>query len=352
MTDSIQSYGKRWLVNDWNDNDIVICFESRISRNLKHNDFASIASSDDRKRVKSIISEYFSSHKRKYEDFDISDIGEIERLNIVENRMASSEFQFERPFSSVFYDKTTCNSICVNDDDHIRIKSVGRTPWEALDNGQAEEVEISNAKIKFAYQKEFGYLTSHYNECGTGIRISAILRIPSINLLKMTAPIVSIISSSNCVRIGKAFGNANKYFGDMIQLYVEPHSTAHINKSIEKLQEVVNIIVDNENKCRKMLINNDEAINSIGIAWGMATNMVSSSFENSVTAISLSSLAIKIGITRVDFHENKLNLLRDALLNIMPGHVLVIDGEKANECKNRASIIRRIFRKENEFCLI
>jgi protein arginine kinase len=347
---NLTQYSSRWLKKDWNKDDIVVCYEVKMSRNIQHTDFAESASLDDRKRVMLTFKEYYDSHQRPHQFMNTRDMDHKELLVVVENRMCSAEFADMRPFSAISYDTSNGTSICINDSDHLRIRSVGKTVWEALKKAQGQETELVDSGIHFAYKKEFGFLTSHYDECGSGMRISAVVRLPALNLMAMVAT-VAMRAAVQEVKMGRAFGASGKYFCDMVQMHVDPPSIAHIGAYVKKLESVIAMAVEKEFDCRKMILSSEAPLNAIGLSWGAMTNTKSISYDMGGTALSHAVLAIKSGLTDIASPERMVNKLRDVVTAIMPGHLYMSNTNLLNMDLCRADLLRSLFRKKSEFKL-
>jgi protein arginine kinase len=349
VIESLLNHSSRWLRSDWNVDDIVVCNEVKMSRNLANTDFAANASSEDRKRVKLHFNELYDE-LGSYRLYDMADVGVVERRVMVENRMTSADFQVNKPFSCVFYGEVSDNSICINDCDHVRIRTVGEDPWQAIEKAQAEETLMEHAGFKFSFKTGFGFLTSHYDECGSGMRLSTVVRLPALNLKGMLIPVMLRATTAG-VKAGRAFGDNGRYFCDMVQFSIDPPSIAHISQCVESLNSVVSMAADHERECRKTIPECEAAVNAIGMSWGIATNMASAGFEMAGSAISLSVLAVKTGLAKIPFPEVFVNNLRDATVSVMSGHLQAHGAVKADEDRKRVETLRTIFRRKPEFCL-
>jgi protein arginine kinase len=340
----------RWLSGNWYADDVLVCCEAKISRNIRHTAFSCAASADDRNRIRGIFNQCYAEiggHDR----IDMYDIGDDERQMVIENRMASADFSSNQPFSCIFYNPSDGSSVCVNDRDHVRIRSVGSTAWEALANAQSEESDLVSHGLDFAYRKDFGFLTSHYEESGSGMRLSAVMRLPAVNLLSMALPL-SLHAAVSKVTMSRAFGPSGSkgYFCDMVQMHVDPPTMAHVERSVKNLHSVIDMAMEKEFECRETLLSDDAAMNLIGFSWGSLTNLVSIDYDIAGTAISHAVLAIKLGMTGIRSKEKTVKRLRDSVAAVMPGHLAVSHGA-GNLERKRADLLRTILRSGGEFCL-
>jgi len=354
----IAACGSRWLSGDWNKDDILVCCEAKLSRNLEFNPFSTNASVDDRNRIRGLFQQAYAGMGER-EMLDASVFDDTMRQVIIENRMASADFSSNQPFTCIFYNPANGNSACVNDRDHVRIRSVGSTLWEAVEKAQGEEQELIDSGMSFAYRREFGFLTSHYEESGSGMRISAILHLPATNLLSMALPL-SLKAAVSRVAVSRAFGpsGGNGYFCNMVQVHVDPPSVAHINGCVKSLASIIDLAVEKERSCREILkadcADMEQAHNDIGISWGILTNMKSVDFDMAGKAISHAVLAVKCGLYDGAGRKKIVNALRDAVIQVMPGHLDEATGVfdlAIPAGRRRAALLRGVLRKNTGFGL-
>jgi protein arginine kinase len=132
--------------------------------------------------------------------------------------------------------------VMVNEEDHLRLSAIEpgfqlAAAWErvnALD-------EALGAKLAWAYDAEWGFLTACPTNCGTGMRVSARLHLPALGLLGQLPPLLQSLG-----RLGLAVrgfhGEGTQALGDIYQVSnaatlgrSEPEILRHVSNTVKRL---------------------------------------------------------------------------------------------------------------------
>src|SRR5690606_27652626 len=109
-------------------------------------------------------------------------------------------------------------SIMVNEEDHIRIQCIfpGLQLEEAYQ--QADLVDdLLEKKLPYAFDEQFGYLTSCPSNTGTGMRASVMMHLPALTMTKQIRRIIPAISRLGIVVRG-SYGEGSKALGNVYQV--------------------------------------------------------------------------------------------------------------------------------------
>ena len=186
-----------WFAHKGPDNDVILSTRVRLVRNLADFPFPSKMNEEDRYRVNSLVYDAFSS----LDSFHYLDFKELSRpgkeilidKNILSEQKASTAENTSKtgespkksyePTAVLFNYEDESLSCLVNESDHIKLSAF----VSGLDCERAMEKifkvdEKLQEKLQFAASIDFGYMTSHIKDCGTGMKISIRILIPSIVL--------------------------------------------------------------------------------------------------------------------------------------------------------------------------
>lgn len=162
--------------NDYND--VIISTRVRITRNLADFPFVVKMSDDDKERVKSLVYDCFSQ-KDEYSFIDYKDLSDsgaelLRDKNIIRGKECSAV---------VLNTKDESLSCLVNESDHVKIAAfnAGLDCEKAMEKAYKLDEDLQK-KLQFAASFDFGYLTSRIKDCGSGMKITLRIFIPSIVL--------------------------------------------------------------------------------------------------------------------------------------------------------------------------
>ncbi len=166
-----------WFSKPGQEDDIVLSTRVRLVRNLDDFPFYRKMTEDDKIRVDSLIYDAFNDLE-DYSFCNYDKLTESEKSILQDNNIAGKKC------TSIILNKND-NSISglTNESDHLKISC-----FEAGLNCESAARKIYNLdeklqqKLQFAASLDFGYLTSNLCDCGSGLKISLRLLIPSIIL--------------------------------------------------------------------------------------------------------------------------------------------------------------------------
>jgi len=323
-----------WLNGDWNHDDILVSSEIKMSRNISGFNFSSACSSHDKKRISDIVKKEFipDLEMKPVESMCLSF-----RKMLMERRLLSESASNGKKFTEVYWSDDQNESICLNDEDHIRIRLIGNGSCmpEMILKMYARESDLA-ASLQLSKMDGYGYLTSHYRNSGSGVRLSILLHTPAICLSNYSEAIGVKIAASN-ISIGGTFADDTVGYGNIFHLYCDPSSSRDIMSNAEDLMSIANEIADIERDLRSRELD-DETINTISLSWGILKYSNVLYFSEALNSISCSILGMKTGLGSFDS-----NMLKEMMLGMMDGHLLnCIDNGDAPICleKARAEYLR------------
>ncbi len=171
-----------WYSKEGKDNDVVLSSRVRLARNLVNYPFPHSFKGDDGERVCALVFDAFANIKdaEKYQNVAIRNLEPMGQHILIERGVVTSDI-VSQPNSGVIVRMDGYISCTVNCVDHIRLSSFlpGFSGLEAFEVLQPLDSELQK-KLQFAASKEFGFLTSNLKDCGSALKLSYVLHLPSI----------------------------------------------------------------------------------------------------------------------------------------------------------------------------
>lgn len=343
--DNLTKTTGEWLRGVGPSSDVVISSRVRLARNLANRPFLSTAGQTDRTEVYRQITDEIAA--LNYDcgglliDLDLVD--ELDRHLLVERHLISRQHAAGEGSRGVTISGDETKALMVNEEDHLRIQSL-RSGLQ-LEDAWQEVNEIDDQlgkKLKFAFDRELGFLTVCPTNIGTGIRVSVMLHLPA---LKLTKEIERVARAARDMRLAVRglHGEGTEAIGDLYQL----SNQVTLGKSEEEIirdfnEQVIPQIVNYERAARESLANHRsvQLDDKIWRAYGILRNARTVSSEEVLTLLS----PIRLGVHMKRFHELDLGALNELFLFTQSAHLQKICGRDLDENERgevRAEYIRK-----------
>lgn len=330
-----------WYEN--NDNDIVISTRIRLARNLKNKPFPNSMNSDDKAKVtediKKALLESNSVLSKELTFVDLDKISDVEKQALAEQHLMSLQM-LKGNGKSLIVNKDKSISIMIMEEDHIRLQVINS--GSAIDEtwSVADKVDdIIEESIEYAFDNDFGYLTSCPTNTGTGLRASVMMHLPALEISGNISRVVS--SASNLgVAIRGMYGEGTKAYASFYQISNQVTLGMSEIEIIEKLKNIVDQIKELEKQARERLLKNE---------YDALSDKVYRSYGCLKYARSVSSVESKALLSDVLLGQNMGIIPKDSkispLTQIIMTEPAMISGEKvistSERDKERAEFIRQ-----------
>lgn len=332
------------------ENNIILTTRVRTARNLAGYKFGNINTAPEKKEILQIIkSAFFNNNKSEGFDFyNISRLSKIQRQFLVEKYVLSPEMVFKLyskglilKFNEENFDESL--SILINEEDHLKVQCVipGLNIQKAYKEVQSIE-KILEKRIKFDFDKDFGYLTSSPANLGSGLKISAMVHIPAIIISGKIEEFVKKLNNIGC-NIRGFFGENSEVVGNIIQISNQISLGKSEKQILEEMNAIYLNIIDEEKNSLKYLRKDISLIveDSVMRSYGMLRYAKILSYYEAVELLSMLKMGIGLDlickIRPFDFFELISNL-GDA--NIILSKNLNLEPESDEVDKIRMQIIR------------
>lgn len=327
-----------WYKN--NNSDIVVSTRIRLARNLDKTPFPN-ALKDTKEVTEKIKNAILASNSTLSKDFDFIDLDNtppIRKQSMAEEHLISP-VMCEGSGKSVLISKDKTMSIMLMEEDHIRLQIIKN--GYALDEAYSLASKVDDVieeNLTYAFDNDFGYLTACPTNTGTGMRASVMLHLPA---LTMTDNITKIISSAGSlgIEVRGLYGEGTKAYGHLYQISNRVTLGISEEKSLERLKNIVDQVIEMENKARKSLKENNEDVlaDKLFRSYGILKYARSISSSEAKSLLSDVMLGQNLGILP---EEGKITPL-ECMVTTEPA--LLCDGQEitpSERDKKRAEFIR------------
>ncbi len=231
--------------------DVVLSTRVRLARNLAAVRFPHRQDESDANLIKSIARRFttdsaFSDNLSMVElpSLDAADKRFLRERNIITGEMENSANSY------VIINSDENFVIMVNEEDHFRIQVI-KPGFQIMETySLADKVDDEmNKFVSYAYSDDFGYLTTCPSNVGTGLRVSTMLHLPTLTIMRSIPDVIRVVRDYNADMKGTV-GDGTKTVGSMYQV----SSRVSLGKSevdiLEELDEVTTMLIEMEGEAR------------------------------------------------------------------------------------------------------
>ena len=200
--------------------------------------------------------------------------------------------------------------LLTNGEDHIAIQQLSTSDqWaEPLQELLGFEERLRQT-LDFAYQAPFGYLTSHFNHCGTGLSVQIFLHLPVlIASQKIDHLLVDLLPEG--IAASPLPPARKHYLGDLVTIQNVMGLGASESELAHRLHAIGETLAFSEKEARAQLYDQPKAhfIDRITRAYGLLSHASQISFKEAIGGLSSIKLGLDLGwITGMsDAHCNHL----------------------------------------------
>ncbi len=328
--------------NEQNDNDIIVSTRIRLARNLMKYPFPNAMNVEELKKAREEIENaIMNSNSTLSGDFNVYHMGntdDVTKQMLLEKHLISPDLLGKNE-SSVLLNKDESMSVMIMEEDHLRMQIIlgGFKLDEAYETASRVD-DVIDENVQYAFDADFGYLTSCPTNTGTGLRASVMMHLPA---LTMTNSIQRIASSAGSLGIAVRgmYGEGSKGYGSLYQISNQVTLGLSEKEIIEKVKNIVNQIAQREKEAReKLLENNKDYIeDKLFRSYGILKYARSVSSKEAKALISDVLMGKNMGIIDVD------NNLIQLMIMTEPAYIEHISNKRLSpeeRDKKRAELIR------------
>lgn len=302
--------------------EIVMTSRIRLARNLKNYKFPTKMTGEEATKIIHDTNDALNGDglSSNYRLLYMKDLSDIDKNVLMEKHLISPALAESKDRGALLLSPDEKNSIMINEEDHIRIQSLGSGMClnECWEKGTRID-DVLEEKLDYAFDRELGYITSCPTNIGTGMRASVMLHLPALSITNQIDKLLYAISQLG-VAVRGVYGEGTKSMGHLYQISNQGTLGASEEKLIEKITQIVVQIIQKEKATRELLTKNnrEEIEDEIYRAFGLLSYARSMSTDEAMKLISFVKLGREIGI--IEGLQKKD--LYDLMVKVQPNNLL------------------------------
>ncbi|MEG0767164.1 MAG: ATP--guanido phosphotransferase, partial [Clostridia bacterium] len=229
-----------------------------------------------------------------YQLLRIHDVSPLQRQVLVEKHLISIDLLRHVDGAAVLLHPDETISIMINEEDHLRVQTL--LPGQALDEAATLAFAVDDAigaHVRYAFDPEWGFLTSCPTNTGTGMRASTMLHLPVLTQAEQMGRVAQAIAKLG-LTIRGLYGEGSTAQGDLYQISNQITLGRTEQEMIDMLSTVVQQVAGWEREARQTLLQQDrvavedQLLRSLGI-MERARRMNAKEFMQRWSALRLAS---------------------------------------------------------------
>ena len=289
-----------WYIQNGKESDVVLSTRVRLSRNLKGIPFKTRCTKEELKKVFDTLKEVTPLLGYNLKFIAMEDIDNLTKQTLVEKHIISPDFAKTKvPYTAIIINDEENICIMVNEEDHIKLQVF--TSGLDVDNLLNLAIEIDEKLEKlvdYSYHEKYGYLTACPTNVGTGLKISALVHIPGLEMTGNLNKMLNIVNNLG-MNVRGVYGEGSKAEGDIYQI-ANNQTLGITEKEIAKnLNLISQKIIEQERLARKYLAKNSLKLeDKIYRDYGILVNARRLSEEETIDLLSSVKLGTDLGIIK------------------------------------------------------
>lgn len=267
---------KGWMQGNGPQSDIILSSRIRLARNIAGIPFPGGLSEEKSQAVLDKVRGSLSQGKSsiRFRDYVMNELSPVERQCLVEKHLISPGLSRNSSYGAAIISDDEMLSIMVNEEDHIRIQAILpglqiKKSWE-LASSIDDELEQN---LEYAYNENWGYLTSCPTNVGTGMRASVMVHLPALNITGNMSKILQAVAHIG-LTIRGMYGEGTEMVGNIFQISNQITLGRAEEEIADNLAAVTKQIIEKEKEARKLLLDNNrmQIEDKIWRSWGIMQN--------------------------------------------------------------------------------
>ncbi len=331
----------KWFNEEISNKSIIISSRVRLARNLKKYPFSVKISEEQAYALRSEIFETLKDYEN-LELIQMQEKGDIEKLSFFERHAVSQDFLNNNTDKGLVISKDEKISIMINEEDHIRIQSVlsGQKLDEAFETADKIDDYIEQ-KLDYAFDKDYGYLTTCPTNVGTGLRASFMVHLPMLYNSNQLGTLLNSIGKFGMTVRG-IFGEGTQPFGHIFQISNQVTIGKNETEIMNALKNITNQLIDYENNLRDKNLK-DRIVWEDKVYRALGTLKYSRKISI-IEAMELLSY-VRLGVIMEFIEDEKFGSIYNIMMNCRSANLQLSVGKSLNEEEKdiaRAEYLRKV----------
>ncbi|MCI0491882.1 MAG: protein arginine kinase [Planctomycetes bacterium] len=337
-----------WLRGSGPESDIVISSRIRLARNLADFPFIARATEADRAEIGRILRGRIETLHEvgqftgKLIYVDVSALEAVDRQFLVERQLISREHAEAEGARAVVIDPREQVSVMINEEDHLRIQVLKSgldlaAAWEEINHLD----DLIEARVTYAYNDQFGYLTACPTNVGTGARLSVMMHLPALVITRQIDKVFRSLQKINLAVRG-LYGEGSQAMGDFYQVSNQITLGQTEEDLTKKVSDVVPVLIDYERQAREFLIRESQETlhDRVSRAYGILRTAQTISSEETMHLLSSLRMGVNLGL----IHDVAIPTVNKLFVHTQPAHLQKLTGmdlDSSDRNIERAAYLRR-----------
>ena len=319
----------RWFEQNGPEGDVVISSRVRLARNLKDYNFSlKLDTPDAHKMIGEaaqklrVLPEFKDFHEYHFENLE-----EVQR-EAMKERHVISPFLLSQSVAGGFVSSNEDLSIMLNEEDHIRIQAYRagmdmERAYEAADHID----DCIGAVLPYAYDTQYGYLTTCPSNVGTGMRVSYMCHLPALAWNNKIQGIAAEIGRFGLV-MHSVYSDGNKSAGDIYQISNQITLGVTEKELIENITNIVQQIVTQERILRNRLKEKQKisVLDGIYRSYGILKYARKVSLKDGLVLLSQLRLGLAEGLVKTP--DERDYAIYQLMIGIQPGNLEMLASQE------------------------
>ena len=319
-----------WMAAYGEHSDIVMSTRIRLARNLTGYRFPIACTEEEAMAVdKAVVGALLDASDNSYSYTKMSELPALERQVLVEKHLISPQLaNSDRQGAIILSDDETV-SVMVNEEDHIRIQCI--CPGLQLEDAykQANEVDDHLEKeLPYAFDEDFGYLTSCPSNTGTGMRASVMMHLPALTITKQIDRIIPAISRLGMIVRG-SYGEGSEALGNVYQVSNQTTLGKTEQEILVDLGNIASRLIAHERKSRELLLAKSRIALENRLFRSLGTLVYARVLPSGEAARCLSD--VRLGIDLGIIQDVDMSILNELLIFMQPGFLQQYAGTELSQ---------------------
>ncbi|MFP4698527.1 MAG: protein arginine kinase [Eubacteriales bacterium] len=305
--------------------DVVISSRIRLARNLENYPFGSRLVKEQAEKLTNEVKKGFfqqSDTAKQYFDFiNVNSVTNLDKTALMERHAISPMFINKETATGMILSKDESISIMINEEDHVRIQCIvqGMNIEKTLEEANKLD-DLLDSYLHYAFDDNYGYLTSCPTNLGTGLRASYMIHVPALESTGKLRFILDAIGKFG-ITVRGIYGEGTQGEGSVFQISNQITLGQSEEEIIENLNSITNQIVEQERLLRNNLIKEKryQLEDSIYRAYGILTNARVLTSKEAMTFLSDIKIGMELGIFELE-EKKKLNIY-ELMMAIQPANL-------------------------------
>lgn len=340
-----------WMKKDGAESDIVLSSRIRLARNMNAFTFPLFANKEEAHEVATYVKDALENSQTEAlesaEMLTMDDLKTNDKRILVEKHLISPHLAEQSKYGAVLLSGDESLSVMVNEEDHIRIQvlSSGFELEKSLQIANSIDDWIES-NVTYAYDRQFGYLTSCPTNVGTGMRASVMMHLPALAITHQLQRILPAINQLGLVVRG-IYGEGSEALGNLFQISNQMTLGKTEQDIVDDLEGVVKQLIQQEQAARTSLYDHSKLklTDRVSRSLGVLSHSYVIDSKEATRRLSDVRLGIDLGIIK----NISANILNELMIVTQPGFLqqyaeTILSPDQRDE--RRATLIRERLKME------